>query len=173
MWVKKQTGTIMVAEIVGTLAAIAVLMHIATWYNGSKEIQAQAKEGFDFATEVATNVIDYYGDNSDFPTGTGYDYGTDPGEYTASVVYNAPVSGLTHGYVIATFRSGPSGLNKVLQGKWIIKLFSVSGAHLVSNCYTNINASLLSGTTLTAGEDSTIVKNSCEIADSIAAVVNI
>ena len=172
MAIKKLKGYIL-GEVVAAIAVIAILTHISTWYNSAKTIQAQAQEGYDFATQVATNVVDYYEENGAFPTGTTYDYGTDPGEYVASVIYNAPVSATTYGYTIATFRLGPNGLQTVLQGKWIIQLFSVSGPHLVTNCYTNINSAFMSGATLAAGTNSDIVGNSCEVADTIAAVIDV
>lgn len=172
MAIKKLKGYIL-GEVVAAIAVIAILTHISTWYNSAKTIKAQAQEGYDFATQVATNVVDYYEENTAFPTGTTYDYGTDPGEYVASVVYHAPVASTTHGYTIATFRSGPNGLQTVLQGKWIIQLLSVSGPHLVTNCYTNINSAFMSGTTLAAGSDSDMVGHSCEVADTIASVIDV
>jgi len=172
MVIKKIKGYIL-AEVAAVIAVIVILAHISTLYNGAKIIKAQAQEGYVFATQVATNVVDYYEENTAFPTGTAYDYGADPGEYVASVVYNAPVAETTHGYAIATFRPGPTGLQEALQGKWIIQLFSVSGPHLVTNCYTNINSAFMSGATLAAGANSDIVGNSCEVADTIAAVINV
>jgi len=175
MAIKKLKGYIL-GEVVAAIAVIAILTHISTWYNSAKTIKAQAQEGYDFATQVATNVVDYYEENTAFPTGTNYDYGTDPGEYVESVVYNAPdptATPATHGYTIATFRPGPNGLQTVLQGKWIIQLLSVSGPYLVTNCYTNINSAFMSGTTLAAGSDSDMVGHSCEVADTIASVIDV
>ena len=170
---KQQRGA-MFAEVLASISVIAILTMVTTWYTSAKNIQAQAQEGYEFVTQVATNVIDYYEENGSYPTNGSYNYGTNPGEYTASVVYNAPVGATTHGYAIATFLSGNGGPPQiVLQGKWIVKKFSVSGSHLVSNCYTNINASFMTGTTLAAGEESEMVGHSCEVADSLSDVIDI
>jgi len=170
---KQQRGAIF-AEVLATISAIAILTMITTWYTSAKNIQAQAQEGYEFVTQVAANVIDYYEENGSYPANGSYNYGTDPGEYTASVVYNAPVGATTHGYAIATFLSGNGGPpHIVLQGKWIVKKFSISGSHLVSNCYTNINASFMTGTTLAAGKESEMVGHSCEVVDTLSTVINI
>ena len=170
---KWQRGAIM-AELLASITVIAIVTMVSTWYTSAKNIQAQAQEGYDFVTQVATNVIDYYEDNGSFPTSGSYDYGTNPGEYVASVVYYAPVASTTHGYAIATFLSGNGGPPQiVLQGKWIVKKFSISGSHLVSNCFTNVNASFMSGSTLAAGVESEMVGHSCEVADSLSDVIDV
>lgn len=170
---KQQLGNIL-AEVLGAISAIAILTLITSHYTSAKNIQAQAQEGYAFVTQVATNVIDYYEENGSFPTSGSYNYGDNPGEYIASVVYNAPVSATTYGYAIATFLSGNGGPpHVVLKGKWIVKKFSTSGSHLVSNCYTNINASFMTGTTLAAGKNSEMVGHSCEIVETLSAVIDI
>jgi hypothetical protein len=167
----KSKGYIL-SEVVAAIACIAILTHITSWYTNAKSIQAQAKEGYDFASSVADKVIEYYSENTSYPTSGTYDYGTDPGEYVSSVNYYAPTTS-THGYVISYFRSGPNGLHVVLQDKWIIKKLSVSGSHLVSTCYTNINSSFMSGSVLSDGENSEMVGNSCEVASSVSSVIDI
>ena len=160
------------ADVAATITVISILTLIGTWYTSAKTIQAQAQEGYGFTTSVADKIIEYYSDNTSFPTSGSYDYGANPGEYVSSVNYYAPTAS-THGYVITYFRSGNGGPPQiVLQGRWIIKKLSVSGSHLVSNCYTNINASYMSGTVLPDGEDSEMVGHSCEVASTIASVID-
>lgn len=151
------------SEVVAAITCIAILTQITTWYTSAKAIQTQAKEGYDFATTVTDRVIEYYEDNSSYPTSGTYDYGTNPGEYIASVNYYAPTS-TTAGYIIATFRSDSDGPQIVLRDKWVIKKLSQSGSsHIVSNCYTNVNASFMTGTVLPDGNDSEMVAHSCEV----------
>ena len=167
--ISKMKGHVL-SEVVAAITCIAILTHITSWYTSSKEMQAQAQEGYDFSVRVASNVVDYYGSNTSYPVTGTYNYGTNPGEYVASVNYIAPTA-TTYGYVQATFRS--DNLNVVLQDKWIILRLIVSGSHLTYNCYTNVNASFMSGTVLSAGSYSEIVGNSCDVADTVASVINI
>ena len=159
------------ADVAATITVISILTLIGTWYTSAKTIQAQAKEGYQFTTSVSDKVIEYYAENTSFPTSGSFDYGANPGEYVASVNYYAPTAS-SHGYVITYFRSGADGPQIVLQGNWIIKKLSISGSHLVSNCYTNINASYMSGTVLPNGEDSEMVGNSCEVASTTSSVID-
>ena len=161
MGYRKSKGYVL-SEVVAAITCIAILTQITTWYTSAKNIQTQAQEGYDFATTVADRVIEYYEENSSYPSSGTYDYGSNPGEYVASVNYYAPTAS-SAGYIIATFRSGSDGPQIVLQDKWIIKKLSQSGSHIVSTCYTNVNASFMTGTTLPDGSDSEMVGNSCEV----------
>lgn len=176
---KKNTGYAL-AEIVASVAVIAILASISTWYLSAKNMQAEAEEGYIFATNVADRVVEYYGANGGSYPGSGtYNYGTNPGEYVASVEYFAPTSAdvNTYAYVQTTFKNEvggdpSSGVALPLQGQWIILRLSVSGDYLVKNCYTNIASSYMSGEVVANGKNAPMVGHSCEVQSNIANVIN-
>jgi hypothetical protein len=174
---KKIKGSIAVFELAAIITGIMVITYISSSFYDATQVKMQAAEGYEYSVKLVNSVIDYYEDNTAYPSSNYNDYGINPGNHTSSITYTDKTV-TDHGYVLATFKN-ESGTHAMIRDKFILLRLEGSGGteatpnHLVYSCYTNINSSILDGGLQTNNEISQIVGNSCEIITAINDVLPI
>lgn len=164
-------GSIAVFELAAVITGIMVIAYISSSFYDATKVKQQAAEGYNYGVKLADSVIEYYEDNSMYPSDNYNNYGVNPGNYVESVTYTDKTPS-THGYVLATFKNLGT-IHATLKGKFILLRLEGSGGppenpnHLVYRCFTNVNSSILDGGLQANNEVSQIVGNSCEIITAI------
>ena len=174
---KKAKGSIAIFELSAIISGIIVLTFISSSFYDATKIKTQAAEAYYYSETLAENIAEYYEDNLNYPDDDYNNYGVNPGDYVASVIYKNKTDS-QYAYVLATFKDG-DGTHSVLSNKYILFRIIGSGGtdetpnHLVSNCYTDINTAILTGDVQNVDEVSQIVGNQCVIISNITDVLDI
>ena len=164
------------AEISAAIVAISILAVMTLSSHSAEGLEAQLEQAYKFSNRVADAIIDYYEDNQEYPLDGYASYAEDPSEFVTSVDYYEPTVS-SYGYILATMDD--EGAHKSLQDSFVLLLLEESGSnvanspqHLVTRCYTNVDFSYGSETTIDIGELSHHVRHGCRVVADIDSVIN-